>query len=154
MPDLTLRHDHIALPIYDPAATLDFYTGVLGLPLTNAMNGEDWGGKPWLMMFFALGDGREIALCALKGDAKPKARLPADLPHFALSAPDELALKAWEHKLTDAGVAFEVEHHGAQRSLYFQDPNGIMLEITAPPSEADARSSERAAAMVRKWAET
>lgn len=149
-----LRHDHIALHIYDPAATLDFYTGVLGLPLTNAMNGDNWGGKPWLMMFFALGDGREIALCALKGEARPAPRTPADLPHFAFSAPDDAALQQWEQKLASAGVAFEEEHHGAQRSIYFQDPNGIMLEITAPPSRAPAEASAKAAAVVRKWAST
>jgi catechol 2,3-dioxygenase-like lactoylglutathione lyase family enzyme len=46
MPDTPLRLDHFALPVYDAAKTLHFYTEVLQLPLVDALSGEDWGGKP------------------------------------------------------------------------------------------------------------
>lgn len=145
-----LQLDHMALQIYDAAATRAFYGDFLGLPLVSAMQGEDWGGRAWLMMIFGLGDGREIALVELKGDPKPAAREPRDLPHFAFAAADHAALDAWIAKLKSAGLDHWEETHGAQRSVYFPDPNGLMLEITAPPSKASAASA-RADAIVQAW---
>jgi hypothetical protein len=42
------------------------------------------------------------------------------------------------------------ENHGAQRSLYFEDPDGFTLEITAPPSSA-AHGEDAAAKTVESW---
>lgn len=147
---MTLRLDHMALQIYDAAATRAFYGAFLGLPLVSAMSGEDWGGKPWLMMVFAFADGREIALVELKGAPRPAKAEPIDLPHFAFSAPDHAALDGWIAKVDAAGVRNWQETHGAQRSLYFEDPNGIILEITAPPS-APGEASARASKIVDAW---
>jgi catechol 2,3-dioxygenase-like lactoylglutathione lyase family enzyme len=52
MSDTPLRFDHLALPVYDAAGTYRFYSEVLQLPLVDALSGDDWGGKAWLMMFF------------------------------------------------------------------------------------------------------
>ena len=41
-----LRFDHLALPVYDAARTLHFYTEVLQLPLVDALSGDDWGASP------------------------------------------------------------------------------------------------------------
>lgn len=148
---MSLSADHIALPIRDVPATLAFYGDILGLPLIDAFSGDDWGGKPWLMMIFALGDGRQIALVARRGERRALGPEGLDLPHFALSAQDKRALKAWEAKLVKAGVTFEIEEHGRQRSLYFRDPNGIVIEITAPPTEAVTRDAPEAHAVVDAW---
>lgn len=148
---MSLSFDHLALPIRDVEGTLAFYNGVLGLPLVEAMSGDDWGGRPWLMMIFEFDDGRHIALVARRGDRRPLGPEGLDLPHFAFSAPDKRALAAWEKKLAKAKVEVTVETHGAQRSLYFQDPNGIMIEITAPPSPRSARDAPEAHAAVDSW---
>jgi catechol 2,3-dioxygenase-like lactoylglutathione lyase family enzyme len=58
MPDTPLRFDHLAIPVYDAPRTLQFYTEVLQLPLVDAISGDDWGGKPWLRMFFGTGGGQ------------------------------------------------------------------------------------------------
>jgi catechol 2,3-dioxygenase-like lactoylglutathione lyase family enzyme len=148
-----LALDHIALPITDARATVTFYRDILGLTLANAMSGEDWGEKPWLMLIFTLGDGREIALVERRGDGVRAEKRAPELPHFALAAPDHTALDAWKTKLAAAGVAISEESHGEQRSLYFDDPNGITLEITAPPSPLSSRpeSSARVDAVVQAW---
>jgi len=44
MSDL-LRFDHLALPVFDAAATYRFYGEVLQLPLVDALSGDDWGGR-------------------------------------------------------------------------------------------------------------
>lgn len=149
----SLALDHIALPIRDARATLSFYRDVLDLTLANALSGEDWDGKPWLMLIFALGDGREIALVERRGDHAPAEKRAAELPHFALAAADHAELDAWKAKLAAAHVATSEEDHGAQRSIYFEDPNGITLEITAPPSPVAMQPGEsrRVEAIVQAW---
>ena len=54
-----------------------FYSEVLQLPLVDALSGDDWGGKPWLMMFFGTGSGQLLALSALHGAQPPR---PDGLP--------------------------------------------------------------------------
>lgn len=63
----SLRTDHFVFPAHDVARTLRFYREILGFPLSGAYSGDDWGGRPWLMMLFEVGDGRQIVLCALRG---------------------------------------------------------------------------------------
>jgi catechol 2,3-dioxygenase-like lactoylglutathione lyase family enzyme len=148
----SLAIDHIALPIFDVAGTLSFYTDVLGLPLLSAFSGDDWNGKEWLMMIFLLGDGRQVVLVALRGVSSAAAgELPADTHHIAFSAAGEAELESWRCRLRDHRVDFREEDHGAQRSIYFEDPNRIVLEVTAPPSHPAARPDREAAQVVRSW---
>jgi catechol 2,3-dioxygenase-like lactoylglutathione lyase family enzyme len=147
----TLRADHLALPVYDAAASLAFYGDVLGLPLVEVHEGDDWGGKTWLMMVFGLEDGRQIAIIAFDGLKKPKAEsLPPDARHYACSAPTRAALGAWKKKLQAANVKFWEEDHGDQQSIYFADPNDIIWEITAPPSKV-AKSDKSGRRRAEEW---
>ena len=92
-----LRLDHLALPVYDAARTLHFYTEVLQLPLVDALSGDDWGGKPWLMMFFGTGSGQLLALSALAGAQPPRPDgLPADVRHYAFSVSSGAEQEQWE----------------------------------------------------------
>ncbi len=64
------------------------------------------------------------------------------------------SLLGWKQRLEQKGVAFWEEDHGAQRSLLFKDPNGIVLEITAPASAAiSAPPAKQAFDTVRRLAE-
>lgn len=139
-----LALDHLALPIFDAAKSLDFYEQVLGFPLLSALSGDDWGGRPWLMMMFGCADGRQLVLVALRGAERERSELPREARHFAFSVDEPSALSDWKRKLESRGVAFWEEEHEAQRSVYFEDPNGIVLEITTPPSRQVA-SHEAAA---------
>lgn len=146
-----LEFDHVAIPVSDAAATHAFYANVLGLALLDVHDGDDWGGLPWLMMIFAAGDGRQLAFIAFKGGKDGKSNLPNDSRHYAFSVPDQTRLAAWRKRLDSAGVKFAEEDHGTQQSLYFEDPNGITLEITAPASAGGAKSNRGAAATINAW---
>lgn len=148
----TLRLDHLALPVFDADQTFRFYSEVLQLPLVDALSGDDWGGKPWLMMFFATGGGQLLALCALRGARRPPADdLPRDTRHYAFSVASTAEQESWKARLRHHGVAYSEEDHGRQHSVYFADPNGILLEVTTPASVADAKSDPRALQLVRRF---
>jgi glyoxylase I family protein len=131
--------DHIALPCRDARASHRFYAEVMGFPLVDALSGDDWGGSPWLMMIFALPDGRAIALTALRGAAgHGPGTARDDITHFAFAVASDRDLDAWRRRLRDAQIQLREEDHGTQRSIYFADPSGVTFEITTPPSEAVA----------------
>ena len=56
-----------------------------------------------------------------------------------------------QRKLAAAKVAISEEDHGAQHSIYFEDPNGVMLEITAPASGRGAKQNKRASQTIVEW---
>lgn len=146
MPRLSV--DHLNLPVYDAQAALIFYRDVMGFRLTATYSGEDWGGHHWLMMVFAVGDGRQIALCKFEGLKKPeRSGLPKDTPHYAFCAASKDELSGWRRRLEVAGIHYWEEDHGDRRSLYFPDPDGLILEVTGPstePDREDADAAERA----------
>jgi catechol 2,3-dioxygenase-like lactoylglutathione lyase family enzyme len=147
-----LKVDHIVFPVWDAKTSLAFYRDVMGFALTNALSGPDWGGYPWLMMFFAPGDGREIVLVALKGAKRPKPDgIARDARHLAFAETSKRSLAKWRTKLRKAKIDFWEENHGVQSSLYFEDPNGVVLEVTAPPSRPAKQTGRKALAMAQKW---
>jgi glyoxylase I family protein len=149
-----LRMDHVVFPAWDAAASLAFYRDVLGFALIESFSGDDWGGYPWLMMIFSPGDGREVVLVSLKGAGRPpQGKVPRDARHLAFGEKSVAALGKWRKKLRAAGIAFWEESHGRQKSLYFEDPNGMILEITAPPSRARGTTGKAALNHAQTWIE-
>lgn len=126
--------DHIAIPVSEPVASRRFYEDVLGLSLAGAMAGDDWGGRGWLLMFFALDQGGVVALSCFRGAGpSPDVGLPSDARHVALGVED---VAVWRERFDRQGVAYREENHGAQTSLFVQDPDGAEWEITRPPGIA------------------
>ena len=145
-----LRLDHIVLPIWDVEKSIAFYRDLLGLKLVDAYDGGDWGGYPWLMLIFALGDKREIVLVHFAGAKRsPADKLPKDGRHLAMA--ETGSLESWRKKLREADIEFWEEDHGDQQSLYFSDPNGITLEITSPPTAPELVHNEAALIRALKW---
>lgn len=145
-----LRLDHIVFPIWDVEKSLAFYRDLLGLKLVAAHDGDDWGGFPWLMLMFALSDKREIVLVHFAGAKRPpRDKLPKDGRHIAMA--ETGSLDPWRKKLDGAGVEYSEEDHDDQQSLYFEDPNGIVLEITSPPTAPEPAHNERAVIRALKW---
>lgn len=147
-----LRIDHIVYPTWNAEACLGFYREILGFALAGTLSGDDWGGYRWLMMFLCAPDGGEVVLVKLDGAARPKkAKLPGDVRHLAFAEKSATALRKWRAKLKRADIAFWEEAHGGQQSLYFEDPDGRVLEITAPPSATRRRASRAALAKAQRW---
>jgi len=149
---MTLKIDHIVYPTWDAAACLAFYRDVMGFTLANTMSGDDWGGFPWLMLFFRAGDGREVVRVALRGAKRPKYHeLPRDVRHLAFAEKSVTALQPWRKRLRAAEIVFWEETHGRQSSIYFEDPDGTILEITAPPTRSNKIANRAALLAARKW---
>jgi catechol 2,3-dioxygenase-like lactoylglutathione lyase family enzyme len=111
-----LHLDHVAIPIFEVEASYEFYRRVLGLSLLDALSGDDWGGKPWLIMIFGLSDDRQLALCALRGAANvAESELPEDVRHFAFACESRQDLAAWKDRLTRHGVEFSEEDRSRGR---------------------------------------
>lgn len=144
--------DHVVFPVRDAETTLKFYGDVLGLPLVEAFSGDDWDGHPWLMMIFGLSARQQLVCVAMRGAPLPDYRgVPVDARHYALAAESAEALDQWRGRLRGAAVDFWEESHGEQTSIYFPDPDGVILEITWPASTVAKVDSPSARLAVRRW---
>jgi catechol 2,3-dioxygenase-like lactoylglutathione lyase family enzyme len=146
-----MRLDHVVMPVADAGRSLAFYGETLGLPLIAAHEGPEWGGRPWLMLIFSIGDGRELVLVALRGARPQPHGLAPDTRHYAFAVDTPAEQEAWRTRLAGAGVDFWEEDHGGQSSIYFADPDGTILEITTPPSAPAHAADAGAWAAARRW---
>lgn len=147
--------NHVALVCRDMRETVQFYTEVLGMPLFKTVELPD-GGQHF---FFDSGNGNAVAFFWWK-DGPPAApgiasvrKFPMDaktavgsMNHLAFDMAEE-ELEAALDRLQEAGVPHThavVNHDDSRmgvsrelhdgvfvRSVYFTDPNGIMLEFAA-----------------------
>ena len=157
-PRIASSLNHVAYPTADTAATVRFYTEVLGFELVDAVQGtwEPTPGptKPYLHTFFAMGSGEIIAFFDLDG-APPAGRdaLPPWVRHLALAVDSAETLAAWKTRLESHGlrVMGPIDHDGTWSSIYFPDPNGVTLELTHQSRQLDDGDRRRAAEMVAAW---
>ena len=167
--------NHVALVCADMARTVDFYSGVLGMPLIKSL---DLPGDMGQHFFFDAGNGDCIAFFWFRDapDGVPGISAPAAIPgigeflsatgslnHIARHVPAE-KFDEYREKLKAKGVrvgpvlnhddspmqASATVHPGVYvRSFYFLDPDGITLEFacwTKEFTDADAQVSPRTAA--------
>jgi catechol 2,3-dioxygenase-like lactoylglutathione lyase family enzyme len=149
---VTLRLDHLVFPVTDAAASVHFYRDVLGLPALQAIAGDDWDGFPWLMVLFGIPDGRQLVIVGLRGAPRPAADpRPKDTRHVAFAVESAAEQEGWQRRLDAHGIAWRAEDHGTQQSIYFEDPDGLVLEITTPPSDRIGGESGDAASVIERW---
>lgn len=158
--------NHLALVCRDMAATVDFYQGVLGMPLVKTIELPFGLGQHF---FFDCGGGDTLAFFWFPDAAEPEAGISGpgcrpdrgsltsaigSMNHVAFQVPAD-KLEAYQAALHSAGVeTSEIANHDDSeyglaeswndevfvRSLYFQDPDGILLEFAAwtrPLTDAD-----------------
>jgi catechol 2,3-dioxygenase-like lactoylglutathione lyase family enzyme len=148
--------NHIALVSSDMARTIDFYSGVLGMPLVKTLN-IPGGGQHF---FFDIGNGDSLAFFWFAGapEGIPGVSLSPMLPgdgdirtahgsmnHLAFDVPLE-RFEAYRNKLVDKGVAVSpiMDHDDSEstvakvfhpgvfvRSFYFRGPDGELLEFAS-----------------------
>jgi catechol 2,3-dioxygenase-like lactoylglutathione lyase family enzyme len=149
--------NHLALVCRDMARTVDFYSNVLGMPLTKTIDLPGGGGQHF---FFDIGNGDSLAFFwfpdapeAAPGVASPVADLRmaalttahASMNHVAFDVPAD-RIEAYRERLVEKGIEVtEVVNHDDSadqvspepnettfvRSIYFFDPDGILLEFAA-----------------------
>ena len=147
--------NHLALVCKDMARTVDFYTNVLGMPLTKTIDLPNGRGQHF---FFDIGNGDSLAFFwfpdapeAAPGIAAPAAQVGkgslitahGSMNHVAFDVAAEkieayrekLAAKSIEvtevvnHDDTPRQVSPTVNANTFVRSIYFFDPDGILLEF-------------------------
>ncbi|MER5932341.1 VOC family protein [Streptomyces sp. NPDC002054] len=127
----TLRTGHVGLNVTDLARSLGFYRDVLGFDLL--AEGKEDGRR-----FALLGQGGELSLTLWEQADGAFAPAAAGLHHLALSAADIEEVREYEVRLRALGVHFAYDGivaHGegaASGGIFFHDPDGIRLEISAP----------------------
>ena len=167
--------NHLALVCRDMKRTLDFYSGLLGMPLVKTIDLPDGGGQHF---FFDIGNGDSLAFfwfpdapAAAPGIASPE-RSGLDLrtahgsmnhvafdvsPEKIVEYRDRIKAKGIQvtqvvnHDDSPTQTSPEVDETTFVRSIYFFDPDGILLEFAAwqrdlgdgdvrhaPATEADA----------------
>lgn len=152
---------HFAWRCRDAEETRRFYEDLLGLPLVHAIRNDrvpsTGDENPHLHLFFQMKDGSCIAFFDL-GDgqtAAPSPNTPSWVNHLALRVDTLEALDAARKRLIAAGVSVlgPVDHDGYVHSIYFFDPNGIRLELTAEiASESMLRGyRDGARALCDRW---
>ena len=147
--------NHLALVCKDMARTVEFYTQVLGMPLVKTLELPGGMGQHF---FFGLGNGDCLAFFwfpdapdAAPGIASPASQVGmgslttahASMNHVAFDVPAE-RIEVYREKLRARGVEVtEILNHDNSplqvsptvtddvfvRSIYFFDPDGILLEF-------------------------
>jgi catechol 2,3-dioxygenase-like lactoylglutathione lyase family enzyme len=119
---------HVQLLVSDVAASERWYTTVLGLDRFAADDTEGYVAlrhRPSKMV---------IVLTRQDGDVVPGGRLD----HLAFAVPDGASLERWAEQLTALGI----DHAGVvlelgKPSLQLLDPDGVEVELVAPPARHD-----------------
>jgi catechol 2,3-dioxygenase-like lactoylglutathione lyase family enzyme len=125
---------HNAYRCRDSEATRRFYEDFLGMPLANTVEiKETKSGRQTdaLHTFYELDDGSYLAFFEVPDmPFEFKAQHDYDL-HIALEV-DEAVLEPMMAKGRALGIETRgISDHGFIRSIYFRDPNGYVIELTA-----------------------
>lgn len=149
-----LRLHHTAYLTKDQEATRAFYEDILGFPLTAAWSETDdlFGAeRVYCHTFFGLADGSALAFFQFADPEDQKLfdpdLAPSPFRHIALKVDADGQADMYK-RLQDANWKPDgtyVLEHGYCRSLYTEDPNGMLLEFTVDAPEAEAINTERAA---------
>ncbi len=116
---------HVQLHCTDVAASKDWYATVLGAEvLTEADDGT----------YVALRH-RPSKVVVVLSERPPGYPGAGPLDHLAFAVPDGDALERWARHLSESGI----EHDGivdelGKPSLALRDPDGIAIELVAPPT--------------------
>jgi catechol 2,3-dioxygenase-like lactoylglutathione lyase family enzyme len=128
--------DHVALRCASPETTKAWYVSTLGFEHVFAGHGS---GVPIIL---GLGS-TFITLFPQKGDEQAP---PANgrIWHLAFRAATYADFRLAQTELQARGVSFQFQNHDISHSIYFSDPEGLLLEITTYDVPNDKKESKPA----------
>jgi glyoxylase I family protein len=151
---------HYAYRAKDAEDTRHFYEDILGLPLYHIIQSDHVPSTgeycPYTHFFFRLNDGSFIAFFDLGDDeaALPSPNTPLWVNHISFRVDTVADLEAMKTRLQaeDIEVLGVTDHH-VFKSIYFFDPNGVRLELTAQLADANEmkKESQTAHARLAEW---
>ncbi len=151
---------HYAYRARDAEETRHFYEDILGLPLYHIIQSDHVPSTgeycPYTHFFFRLQDGSFIAFFDLGDDeaALPSPNTPSWVNHVAFRVDSVADLEATRARLQAHGIeVLGVTDHHIFKSIYFFDPNGIRLELSAQVADAFQmlQESREARARLDAW---
>ncbi|MEF9943074.1 MAG: VOC family protein [Burkholderiaceae bacterium] len=147
---------HYAYRCRDAEETRHFYEDILGLPLYHIIQSDYVPSTgehcPYTHIFFRMRDGSCLAFFDLGDDqaCEPSPNTPAWVNHIALRVDTVDALELMKARLIAHGVeVIGVTDHHIFKSIYFFDPNGVRLELSAQLASAMQMAQESQAAHTR-----
>jgi catechol 2,3-dioxygenase-like lactoylglutathione lyase family enzyme len=160
-PGRPAKLSHAAYITHDTGATVRFYTEMLGMDLVNAVLDDKIPSTgdpvPYFHSFFKMADGSTIAFFEAP-DLPPLSAPPHPaydvFQHIAMEVATSAEVDTWHQWLVSQGVdVLGPVDHKIIYSIYFHDPNGMRLEITAPldPTWNDRAGSAQQA--LAEWEE-
>lgn len=151
---------HYAYRARDAEETRHFYEDILGLPLYHIIQSDYVPSTgeycPYTHFFFRLQDGSFIAFFDLGDDqaSEPSPNTPKWVNHISFRVDSVQALQDMKARLEANGVeVLGITDHHIFHSIYFFDPNGIRLELTAQLADEFQmlQESRTAHARLREW---
>ncbi|MDZ4770168.1 MAG: VOC family protein [Chloroflexota bacterium] len=137
----TLKVGHVGINVRDLARSLAFYQDVFGLQMVGEGTEPD-------RRFAFLGDGQGVTVTLWQQSDSAFAPRSAGLHHLAFQVANVEAIQAVYEKLKAKNVRFL--HDGivghaegaASGGIYFEDPDGVRLEIYAPTGLSEYAPAE------------
>jgi len=147
---------HAAYRCKNSEETRKFYENFLGLKLVNAfeINETQTGRKTSVLhSFYEMDDNSCIAFFEAPGQPFVfKDQHDFDL-HIALEVSYENLIKMFEKGKKEKIDTRGISDHGFISSIYFQDPNGYVVELTAKKTSYKGISDSNARKNLQKWNE-
>jgi catechol 2,3-dioxygenase-like lactoylglutathione lyase family enzyme len=150
---------HVAYITHDTAATVHFYSELLGMELVNAVLDDSIPSTgdpvPYFHSFFKMADGSTVAFFEAP-ELPPQSPAPHPaydvFQHLALQVDSKQSVDAWQAWLVENGVdVLGPVDHKIIYSIYFHDPNGLRLEITTPLDPHWNDMADKARASLEEW---
>jgi catechol 2,3-dioxygenase-like lactoylglutathione lyase family enzyme len=163
LPELPQRLHHYAFVVRDHEVNRQFFEDVLGLPLVatwceRTFNTEVQREVDYCHTFFGLADGSALAFFQF-ADPDVYDRSKAVYPqigrfqHIALKV-DRKTFDAIDGRLAAAGIPRRQTDHGYCVSLYATSPDGLRVEFTVDPANAEDINAVRRAdahSELKRW---
>jgi catechol 2,3-dioxygenase-like lactoylglutathione lyase family enzyme len=157
---MTMSHkgfSHLGLSTLDLDRTREFYEGVMGFKAVRCDTIKVKEGVRIRHIFFDTGRDQLMAFMEARGiDGIPAEYdtsitcglgVPPAFYHFAFEAGSEAGLAQKRDELRARGIdVTEIVDHDWAKSIYFKDPNGLMLEyccLTRELNQNDAKMQDR-----------